>query len=164
MAGRVVEYKPAAPRPFDEVKDEIRRQLVRGRRARWRRRRGREKLALLEQGKTDKEAGVTFGKPVSVLRNQMQPGFSPDALTAVFRVDAAKLPQYVGATNERGGYSIYRVQKRDAAAHGGGPVEARGARAAGSASCRAASCSTPTSHRSRHKADVRINQANLEKK
>ena len=28
MAGRVVEYKPAAPRPFDDVKDEIRRQLV----------------------------------------------------------------------------------------------------------------------------------------
>ena len=29
IAGRIVEYKAAAPRPFDEVKDEIRTQLVR---------------------------------------------------------------------------------------------------------------------------------------
>ncbi len=111
MAGRVVEYKPAAPRPFDDVKDEIRRQLVAREASEMAQKLGREKLALLEQGKSDKEAGVTFGKPVSVLRNQMQPGFSPEALTGVFRADAAKLPQYVGATNERGGYSIYRVQK-----------------------------------------------------
>ena len=31
MAGRVVEYKPAAPRAFDDVKEEIRRQLARQR-------------------------------------------------------------------------------------------------------------------------------------
>ena len=29
IAGRIVEYKPAAPRPFAEVKDEIRAQLQR---------------------------------------------------------------------------------------------------------------------------------------
>ena len=29
MAGRILEYKPAALRPFDDVKDEIRKQLVR---------------------------------------------------------------------------------------------------------------------------------------
>ena len=88
MAGRVVEYKAAAPRPFDDVKDEIRRQLVRREASEMAQKAGLAKLALLEQGKSDKEAGVTFGKPVSVLRNQMQPGFSPDALTKVFRVDA----------------------------------------------------------------------------
>ena len=58
MAGRVVEYKPAAPRPFDDVKDEIRRQLAQREASEMAQKAGREKLALLEQGKSDKEAGV----------------------------------------------------------------------------------------------------------
>ena len=64
MAGRIVEYKPAAPRPFDDVKDEIRRQLVARGASELAQKAGREKLALLEQGKSEKEAGVAFGKPV----------------------------------------------------------------------------------------------------
>ena len=52
MAGRIVEYKTATPRPFAEVQDEIRRQLVRTRRRRVAQRAGREKLAALEQGKS----------------------------------------------------------------------------------------------------------------
>ena len=58
MAGRIVEYKPAAPRPFDEVKDEIRRQLVHTRGERDGAEAGTRRLALLEQGKSDKVAGV----------------------------------------------------------------------------------------------------------
>jgi peptidyl-prolyl cis-trans isomerase D len=72
---------------------------------------GKEKLALLEQGKTDKEAGVTFAPPVTLARNAVQPGFSPGALTGIFQVDPVKVPQYAAATNERGGFSIYRVSK-----------------------------------------------------
>ena len=112
MAARIVEYKPAAPRPLADVADEIRRQLVRKGASEMAEKVGREKLALLEQGKTDKEAGVSFGKPRRrVLRNQMQPGVSPDALAQIFRVDPAQVPSYVGAGNERGGFSIYRVVK-----------------------------------------------------
>ena len=55
---------------------------------------GREKLALLEQGKSDKEAGVAFGKPVTLQRSQPQPGFTPDVVTRVFQADPAKLPTY----------------------------------------------------------------------
>ncbi len=58
MAARLVEYKPAAPRPFDDVKDEIRRQLVRQGAVELAQKAGREKLALLEQGKSDRDAGV----------------------------------------------------------------------------------------------------------
>ncbi len=109
MAGRIVEYKAAAPRPFDEVKDEIRRQLtVRGA-SELAQKAGREKLALLEVGKSDKEAGVTFGKPVALQRGQPQPGFSPDAVNRVFQANATKLPAYVGAVNDRGGFSIYKL-------------------------------------------------------
>ena len=163
MAGRVVEYKPAAPRPFDDVKEEIRRQLVRREASEMAQKVGREKLALLEQGKSDKEAGVTFGKPVSVLRNQMQPGFSPDALTKVFRVDATKLPQLVGTPNERGGFGIYRVQKVMMPPTAADPSKLVGARTRiGDMQSRELFDAYITALKA--KADVRVNQATLEKK
>ena len=109
MSGRIVEYKAAAPRPFDEVKDEIRRQLVVRGASEMAQKAGREKLALLEQGKSDKESGVTFGKPIALQRSQAQPGLSPDAVNRIFQANATKLPAYVGAANDRGGFSIYKV-------------------------------------------------------
>lgn len=109
MAGRIVEYKPVAPRPFDEVKDEIRRQLTARNASELAQKAGQEKLALLEQGKSDKEAGVVFGKPVSLQRGQPQAGFTPDAVARVFQADPAKLPKFLGATNERGGFAIYKL-------------------------------------------------------
>jgi peptidyl-prolyl cis-trans isomerase D len=163
MAGRIVDYKPAAPRPFDEVKDEIRRQLIAREASALAEKDGRAKLALLEQGKSDKEAGVTFGKPVSVLRNQMQPGFSPDALTRVFRVDSAKLPQYVGAINERGGYSIYRVQKTMMPPTATDPSKLVAARGR-IADLQSRELFDAYVASLKAKSDLRINQANLEKK
>ena len=163
MAGRVVEYKAAAPRPFDDVKDEIRRQMIRREASDLAQNAGRAKLALLEAGKSDKDAGVTFGKPVSVLRNQMQPGFSPDALTRVFRADATKLPQYVGAANERGGYGIYRVQKVMLPPTAADPSKLAGARGRiGELQSRELFDAYIAALKA--KADVKINQANLEKK
>jgi peptidyl-prolyl cis-trans isomerase D len=161
MAARIVEFKPAAARPFDDVRDEIRRQLVRKAASETAQKVGREKLALLEQGKAA-EAGVTFGKPVTLMRNQAQPGFTPDAMTRIFQVDPAKVPQYVGAANERGGFSIYKVEKviapppADAAKLGA--VSARLGDQLGrelfSAYLGALKAKT----------EVKINQANLEKK
>jgi peptidyl-prolyl cis-trans isomerase D len=109
MAARLVEYKPAAPRPFDEVKDEIRRQLERQAAVELAQKAGREKLASLEQGKSDRDVGVTFAKAVALVRNRPQQGFAPDAVTKIFQSDPTKLPRYVGAPSERGGYSIYKV-------------------------------------------------------
>ena len=124
---------------------------------------GREKLALLQQGKTDKEAGVTFGKAVSVSRNQVQPGFTQDALTKVFRVDGAKLPQLVGAQNERGGFAIYRVQKVIMPASSADPSKLAGARTRiGDMQGRELFDAYVSALKT--KADIRINQANLEKK
>jgi peptidyl-prolyl cis-trans isomerase D len=113
MAARLVEYKPAAPRAYDDVKDEIRRQLVAKAASELAQKAGREKLALLEQGKSDRDAGVAFAKPVALLRNRMQPGFTPEAITRIFQVDAAKVPTFIGATNDRGGFSIYKLVRVD---------------------------------------------------
>ena len=110
MAGRIVEYKPAAPRPFADVRDEIRQQLTRQAASELAQKAGREKLALLARGK-ERDAGVVFDKPVTITRNQTRPGFPPDALKNVFLADEHKLPAYAGAANERGGFSIYRIDK-----------------------------------------------------
>ena len=106
MAARVIEYKPTTLRPFDDVKVEIRRQLERNAASELAQKAGKEKLALLEKGN---DAGMSFGKPVMLTRNQAQPGFPPEALIRIFLANASKLPAYVGAPTERGTYSIYKV-------------------------------------------------------
>ncbi|HVP87398.1 MAG TPA: SurA N-terminal domain-containing protein [Casimicrobiaceae bacterium] len=111
MAARVIEYKPAALRPLADVQDQIRQQLVRKAASEAAQQAGRDKLKLLQDGKSDKEAGVTFTKTLLVNRNAIQPGFSPDALKSIFQLSSAKLPAYTGAPNERGGFSIYKVEK-----------------------------------------------------
>ena len=108
MAGRIVEYKPATPKPLADVKDEIRQQLTRQAASEMALAAGREKLALLGQGK---DAGVAFDKPVALTRNQVQPGMTAEALKRIFEADEAKLPAYTGAQNEAGGFSIYKVEK-----------------------------------------------------
>src|SRR5512141_1221760 len=76
MAARIIEYKPSAVRPFAHVKAASHKQLVL--QGAWERAKesGREQLALLEAGKSDKEAGVTFSKPVLLMRSRPQPGFT----------------------------------------------------------------------------------------
>ena len=162
IAGRVIEYKPAAPRPFEQVKDEIQRQLVAKQASELAQARGREKLAALEAGKSDKAEGITFGAPVTLRRNQAQPGFPPEATVRIFQADPTKLPRYVGAVNDRGGYSIYKIinaitppppdpAKLAAAATRIGEMQSRELFDAYIATLKA-------------KADIKINQANLEKK
>jgi hypothetical protein len=72
---------------------------------------GREKLALLQQGKSDKEAGIAFAKPIELARNQGGALVSPDALAKIFQTDPTKFPAYVTGTTPRGGFAIYRVTK-----------------------------------------------------
>jgi len=106
MAARVIDYKPAAPRAFDEVKADIRRQLEHTAASELAQKTGREKLALLQQGK---DAGLVFGKPVTLARNQAQPGFQTEALARIFQGDPAKLPEYVGMPAPDGGFAIYKI-------------------------------------------------------
>jgi peptidyl-prolyl cis-trans isomerase D len=109
MAGRVVEHKPAAPIPFAQAKQSIVDQLTRRAAAEAAEKAGREKLAQLAQGKSEKEVGLAFGAPVKVDRARPAPGATAEAMKAIFHADPAKLPQYVGALNDQGGFSIYKV-------------------------------------------------------
>ena len=162
IAGRIVEFKPAAPRPFADVAGEIRVQLTRRAASELAQKAGRAKLALLEAGKSDKEAGVAFGKPLTVGRGEFQSGLPPEVMKGVFQANPDKLPALTGGPNERGGFSIVRVnkvftptdtdkQRVDMAASRLSDQLGRELLNAYIASLRA-------------KADVKINQANLEKK
>ena len=159
VAARVVEYKPATPRPFDDVKAQIRKQLELKAASDRAQAVGKEKLALLQQGK---DAGVVFGKAVSLTRNQVQPGFPPDALLSIFHADPAKLPAYTGTPTEGGGYSIYKVtQVTNPPAPDAARVAAFNGRIGeqlGREMFNAYIASLKA------KADVKINQTNLEKK
>ncbi len=162
IAARILEYKPAAPRPFDEVKDEIRRQLTLKAAADLARNAGKAKLALLSEGKGDKAAGVAFGKPVQLGRNQAQAGFPPDAMTHIFQANPDTLPTYVGATNERGDFAIYKViSVSTPATSDKAKVDAASVRLADQVGREMFNAYLATL---KAKSDVKINQANLEKK
>ncbi|HSQ80650.1 MAG TPA: SurA N-terminal domain-containing protein [Casimicrobiaceae bacterium] len=161
MAGRILEYKPATLRPFADVRDEIRKLLTHRAASALAQKAGQEKLALLVTGKTDGDAGLAFGKPMSLSRSQ-QSKLPADALKAIFEADTRKLPAYVGVADASGDFSIYRIDKvvdapaPDAAklASAGSAVGAEVGRelmSAYLASLRAAT-------------EVKINQAALEKK
>ncbi|HVE50669.1 MAG TPA: SurA N-terminal domain-containing protein [Casimicrobiaceae bacterium] len=111
MAGRIVEYQSAQPRPFDDVKGEIQKQLVARATAELAQKAGRDKLALLESGKSEKETGVNFAKPIVLQRSQAQQAVPPDAVARIFGADPGKLPTYFGAPNQRGGFSIYKLMR-----------------------------------------------------
>ncbi|MEO8740632.1 MAG: SurA N-terminal domain-containing protein [Casimicrobiaceae bacterium] len=159
MAARVVEYQAATPRPFDEIKADIRRSLETKAASELAQAAGKEKLAALQ---AKKDVPISFGKPVTLARNQPQPGFTQDALVRIFQADPAKLPAYVGATGEGGGYAIYKVQQvhaapaPDAARLAG--VSGRMGEQLGREMFNAYVASLKA------KADVKINQVNLEKK
>jgi peptidyl-prolyl cis-trans isomerase D len=108
IAGRIVEHKPAAPRPFDEVKADIVRQLQLRKASELAQAAGKEKLATLQKGG---DAGLKFVGPQLLRRGQRVPAMSEEAAREVFRVDVARLPSYVGAGNERGGYTLVKVTK-----------------------------------------------------
>ena len=109
IAARILDYKPAAARPFAEIKDELRRQLTQKAASELAQNAGRAKIVLLSEGKGDKAAGVAFGKPVTLSRNQAPPEIPPDAVAKIFQAGQDKLPAYIGATNERGDFSIYKL-------------------------------------------------------
>ncbi len=162
MAARIVEYKPAAPRPFDDVKNEIRAQMTHKAATDLAQNAGRAKLALLTEGKGDKAAGVVFGKPASIGRNPAQQGFPPDAVAQIFQVVQDKLPAYVGASNERGDFSIYKVLAVNTPANADkAKADAASARLSEQLGRELLTAYLATL---KSKAEVKINQANFEKK
>jgi peptidyl-prolyl cis-trans isomerase D len=106
VAARVAEHKPAAVRPFEEVRAEAQRQLALKEATALAWKEGPEKVELLKKGGTP---AVPFSAPQLVGRGGAQ-GFPPEALAAAFRVKPEKLPAYAGVQMPDG-YAIVRVSK-----------------------------------------------------
>jgi peptidyl-prolyl cis-trans isomerase D len=107
LVARIIEHKPAAARPLEEVKAEIAKKLIERDSMALAIKTGVAKHAELQQGK---DAGLAWGQPKTVGRDG-KPGVHPDALKAIFRADASKLPAYLGVELRDRGYGLYRISR-----------------------------------------------------
>jgi peptidyl-prolyl cis-trans isomerase D len=106
VSARISQYHAAAVRPFDEVKDDVKRQFVADKAAELARAEGAAQLAAWK----DQPAQAQVGAVVVVSRDQ--PQAQPQALLdAVLRADPAKLPAMVGVDLGAQGYAVARVNK-----------------------------------------------------
>ena len=107
VAARLLEHKPAAVQPFEEVSAAIVKKLTLQRAAQLAAQEGREQLEKLKRGN---EAQVTWGATQLVGRKEAK-GFSEAVLRQAFRADTAKLPAYTGIDTPNGGYTLVRVSR-----------------------------------------------------
>ncbi len=106
IAGRVVEYKPKAKRPLEEVKAAIKERLALEQATALARQEGEDALTKLKGG-----GDVSgFGETKAISRAKRE-GVHPAVLAAVLKADTSKLPAYVGVEFPLHGYGIYRVSK-----------------------------------------------------
>lgn len=107
IAARVIEYKPASLRPFEEVSAEIKKRLTQQQAAQIAARQGRDLLAKLKQGEA---AAVTWSAAKLVSREDAQ-GYAGPVLAEVFKADVGKLPAFAGAENPQGGFVLLKITR-----------------------------------------------------
>lgn len=106
VSARVLEHKPASQQSLETVAATIEKFLAHQEAVKLAVTDGEAQLARLGKGET---AEVAWGTPRSVTR-AYAPNLSPEALRAMFRADAAKLPAYSGVATPNG-YALYRIGK-----------------------------------------------------
>ncbi len=106
VAGRVVQYTPAAKRPMAEVDADIRKRVAAEEAIRLAKAAGEAKLAAAKA--SGDATGFDIAKMVS---RSAPPGIHPLAAEAVLKADVTKLPAYVGVTVPGMGYGVYRIGK-----------------------------------------------------
>lgn len=104
VAARVTNFQPAATPAFAAVKDAVRQRVVAQQAADLARKDGQAKVAALQKA----VSADGFTPPVKVSRNDAQ-GLPPAALAAIFKVDAQKLPGFVGVDLGNDGFAVFRV-------------------------------------------------------
>jgi len=112
VSARVVDVRPASKKPLAEVAPAIKAKLTEVEAKKLAEAAGKAKLAELQAGN---DKAVTFGAASAVPRLERS-DLPTEAVEAVYRVDRAKLPGYVGLTSPNGDYTIYRVSAIEAIA------------------------------------------------
>jgi len=105
VSARVLEHKPAALQSLDVVKGDIEKHLIREEALNLATKDGEEKLARLAKGEA---VDLKWSPARSVSRTEPL-GLPPDALRAVFKADAGKLPAHAGVAAPGNGYALYRI-------------------------------------------------------
>ncbi len=105
VAARILEFKPAATRPLNEVQDQIRQQLLRKQAQELAVKQGMSLLEKLQQGtgpalKWEASRSITLGNHGSL---------DTGLVRQIFQANPAKLPQYVGAELPQNGYMLVRL-------------------------------------------------------
>ncbi len=109
MSARVVEHRPAATRPFDEVKGDVVAELKRKGATELAKAAGEAQLVKLRAGSD--ATGLQFAAPTNITRAQRAPGLSEALSKAVFSATTDKLPVIVGGPSDQGGYAFVRISK-----------------------------------------------------
>ena len=104
VSARIVDYRPATVRKFDDVEAMVREGYIAQQAAELARKDGEAKLEALKKG----GAADGFGAAVTVSRSKAD-GIAPQAVEAIMRADVAKLPAVVGVDLGGQGYGLYRI-------------------------------------------------------
>ncbi|MDI1300091.1 SurA N-terminal domain-containing protein [Methylotenera sp.] len=110
VSARVVDYKAAAPKSFDEVKSGIEALLKLEAASKLAILKGEVALKDLRDGKN--VAGIEWIKEVTVDRKNAQ-GLTDLAMNQVFKTNTVKLPAYSGLADSKQGYLLVKVIKVD---------------------------------------------------
>lgn len=113
VSARVVEYKPAAPRSFDEVKAGIEDLLKLEAASKLALSKGEAALKSLNEGKD--VADIEWIPTVTVDRKNAQ-GLTELAMNQVFKTNVSKLPAYSGIADAKQGFLLVKVIKVDSLA------------------------------------------------
>lgn len=108
VSARVVDYKPASYRTLAEAKAEIEQTLRVEKAAVLATQEGEKLLKEFQQGKA---VELTWSKAELTSRSKTIPNVDQPLLEKAFKANADKLPVYVGAKTNSGGYSLVRVSQ-----------------------------------------------------
>lgn len=106
VAARIVDYRPATTRKFEDVQAKVREGYIAQQAAELADKEGAARLEALKKS----GAAEGFGPMLAVSRAKPE-NLPPKALEAVMRADVAKLPALVGVDLGADGYAIYRIAK-----------------------------------------------------
>ncbi len=110
VSARVLEYKPTAPRSFDEVKGGIEAVLKLEQASKMATEKGLATLASLKSGSAASD--LDWITPVTVDRKNAQ-GLTDLVMKQAFKIDASKLPAYAGYMDGNNAYTIVQVSRVD---------------------------------------------------
>ncbi|MCC2633039.1 MAG: Rotamase [Ramlibacter sp.] len=106
VSGRIVQHQPARARPYEEVKAQVREQVVNAKAAELARKDGAAKLAAWKAAPAS--ATLPGAESVSRMDRGRQP---PEVVEAALRTDPGQLPALVGVDLGANGYAVVKVNR-----------------------------------------------------